>query len=83
MAKSPILLDFSLLKNNANFRAVFFARLISILGLGMLTVAVPVQIQQMTGSTLQVGLAVTLDGAGMFIGLLLGAYWQTDLIGAH
>ncbi len=72
MAKSPILLDFSLLKDNANFRAVFFARFISILGLGMLTVAVPVQIQMMTGSTLQVGLAVTLDGVGMFIGLLLG-----------
>ncbi|CAM3299110.1 MULTISPECIES: enterobactin transporter EntS [Yersinia] len=72
MAKSPILLDFSLLKNNANFRAVFIARLISVLGLGMLTVAVPVQIQAMTGSTLQVGLAVTLDGLGMFIGLLLG-----------
>ncbi|CNE51424.1 enterobactin transporter EntS [Yersinia kristensenii] len=72
MAKSPILLDFSLLRENANFRAVFFARFISILGLGMLTVAVPVQIQMMTGSTLQVGLAVTLDGLGMFIGLLLG-----------
>ncbi|MGE4802274.1 enterobactin transporter EntS [Yersinia hibernica] len=72
MAKLPILLDFSLLKDNANFRAVFFARFISILGLGMLTVAVPVQIQMMTGSTLLVGLAVTLDGVGMFIGLLLG-----------
>ncbi|EKN4695064.1 enterobactin transporter EntS [Yersinia ruckeri] len=72
MAKSPILLDFSLLKNNVNFRAVFIARLISVLGLGMLTVAVPVQIQAMTGSTLQVGLAVTLDGLGMFVGLLLG-----------
>lgn len=38
----------------------------------MLAVAVPVQIQQLTQSPLLVGLAVTLAGAGMFIGLLTG-----------
>lgn len=31
-----------------------------------------IQIQAMTGSTLQVGVAVALDGVGMFIGLMLG-----------
>ncbi|RLM24498.1 MFS transporter [Brenneria alni] len=72
MAKSSILLDFSLLKNNAHFRAIFVARMLSVFALGMLAVGVPVQIQTMTGSTLQVGIAVALDGIGMFVGLILG-----------
>ncbi|WP_375591682.1 enterobactin transporter EntS [Chitiniphilus eburneus] len=70
--KGSILLDFSLLKENRNFRAVFCARMMSVLGLGMMTVAVPVQIHQLTGSTLQVGVAMALDGLGMFIGLMIG-----------
>ncbi|MEC5320486.1 enterobactin transporter EntS [Brenneria populi subsp. brevivirga] len=72
MAKSSILLDFSLLKDNKPFRAIFVARMLSVFALGMLNVGVPVQIQTMTGSTLQVGLAVALDGVGMFVGLILG-----------
>lgn len=72
MAKSAFLLDFSLLKSNAHFRAIFYARMLSVFSLGMLAVGVPIQIQNMTGSTLQVGVAVALDGAGMFIGLMLG-----------
>lgn len=72
MAKSSILLDFSLLKHNAHFRAIFCARMLSVFSLGMLAVGVPVQIQAMTGSTLLVGVAVALDGVGMFIGLMLG-----------
>ncbi|MDE9534105.1 enterobactin transporter EntS [Xenorhabdus bovienii] len=72
MAKSSILLDFSLLKNNAHFRAIFIARMLSVFALGMLTVGVPVQMQSLTGSTLQVGIVVALDGIGMFIGLMLG-----------
>ncbi|MFP1982916.1 enterobactin transporter EntS [Lonsdalea quercina] len=72
MAKTSILLDFSLLKNNAHFRAIFVARMLSVFSLGMLAVGVPIQIQSMTGSTLQVGVAVALDGVGMFIGLMCG-----------
>ncbi|MBP2848978.1 enterobactin transporter EntS [Dickeya oryzae] len=72
MAKSSFFLDFSLLRQNAHFRAIFMARMLSVFALGMLTVGVPVQIQAMTGSTLQVGMAVALDGIGMFIGLMLG-----------
>ncbi|AMC37136.1 enterobactin transporter EntS [Janthinobacterium sp. B9-8] len=70
--RSSIFVDFSLLKNNSNFRSVFIARLISVLSLGMLTVAVPVQIHALTGSALHVGLAVALDGVGMFVGLMCG-----------
>ncbi|WP_264273069.1 enterobactin transporter EntS [Duffyella gerundensis] len=72
MKKSSHLIDLSLLKTHPDFRAVFVARFLSILALGMLVVAVPVQIQQLTHSSWQVGLSVTLAGGGMFIGLLLG-----------
>jgi len=72
MNKSSYFIDLSLLKTHPAFRAVFIARFISIVALGMLAVAVPVQIQHMTHSPLLVGLAVTLAAAGMFIGLLTG-----------
>lgn len=69
---SSFLVDFGLLRRNAHFRAVFVARMMSVLSLGILTIAVPVQIHQMTGSVLQVSVAIALDGAGMFAGLLVG-----------
>lgn len=72
MKKNSVWLNLSLLKTHPAFRAVFFARLISILSLGLLGVAVPVQIQHLTGSTLQVGLAVTLTGGAMFVGMMMG-----------
>lgn len=72
MNKPSPLIDLSLLKTHPAFRAVFIARFISIVALGMLAVAVPVQIQQLTRSPALVGLAVTLAGAGMFVGLLTG-----------
>jgi ENTS family enterobactin (siderophore) exporter len=42
------------------------------LSLGLLGVAVPVQIQMMTHSSWLVGLSVTLTGGAMFIGLMVG-----------
>ena len=56
MNKQSWLLNLSLLKTHPAFRAVFLARFISIVSLGLLGVAVPVQIQMMTHSTWQVGL---------------------------
>lgn len=72
MASSKLFVDCGLLKTNVHFRRLLVARTISLLGLGLLAVAVPIQIYGMTGSSALVGLAVALDGAGMFIGLLLG-----------
>lgn len=72
MNKPSHLIDLSLLKTHPAFRAVFVARFISILALGLLTVAVPVQVQQLTQSPALVGLAVTVAAAGMFTGLLTG-----------
>lgn len=72
MNKPSHFIDLSLLKSHPAFRAVFIARFISIVALGMLAVAVPVQIQQMTASSWLVGLGVTVAACGMFIGLLTG-----------
>ncbi|KAB8307393.1 enterobactin transporter EntS [Erwinia endophytica] len=72
MKKHSFFLNLSLLKTNPAFRAVFLARFISILALGLLAVAIPVQIQQLTGSSLQVSLGVTLTGLAMFTGLMMG-----------
>ncbi len=71
MNKQSWLLNLSLLKTHPAFRAVFLARFISIVSLGLLGVAVPVQIQMMTHSTWQVGLSVTLTGGAMFVGLMV------------
>ncbi|APG17125.1 enterobactin transporter EntS [Kosakonia radicincitans] len=72
MKQQSWLLNLSLLRTHPAFRAVFLARFISILSLGLLGVAVPVQIQAMTHSSWQVGLSVTLTGSAMFIGLMFG-----------
>lgn len=72
MRRPGLLIDLSLLKTHPPFRSVFLARFISMLALGMLTVALPIQINQLTHSPALVGLAVTLAGAGMLIGLLSG-----------
>jgi ENTS family enterobactin (siderophore) exporter len=70
--KSSLFVDLGLLRRNRDFCSVFIARTISLLGLGMLSVAVPMQIYALTGDTFHVGLAMALEGAGMFVGLLLG-----------
>jgi ENTS family enterobactin (siderophore) exporter len=72
MKQQSWLLNLSLLRTHPAYRAVFLARFISILSLGLLGVAVPVQIQAMTHSSWQVGLSVTLTGSAMFIGLMFG-----------
>ncbi|WP_222889848.1 enterobactin transporter EntS [Enterobacter sp. C2] len=72
MTRQSWLINVSLLRTHPAFRAVFIARFISIVSLGLLGVAVPVQIQAMTHSSWRVGLAVTLTGGAMFVGLMLG-----------
>ncbi|MEP2616933.1 MAG: enterobactin transporter EntS, partial [Marinomonas sp.] len=70
--KKSMFVDFSLLRSHQNFRNIFIARTISILGLGMLTVSIPVQVYSITGDSLQVGVVMALEGLGLFVGLLLG-----------
>lgn len=72
MSFKSLLTDFSLLKHNANFRHVFIARTLSLLTIGMLVVAIPKQVYDLTGDTLQVAIALACEGIAMFVGLLLG-----------
>lgn len=72
MNKKSIFVDLGLLKINRDFRNVFIARTISLLGLGMLSVAIPLQVYALTGDSFFVGLALALEGTGLFVGLLLG-----------
>jgi len=65
-------LDWGLLVRNPHFRHVFIARSISLLGLGFLAVAVPLQVYELSGDSAAVGLAMALEGLGLFVGLLAG-----------
>jgi len=80
MNQSSFFVNISLLKQNTNFRRVFVARTISVMAFGILLVAVPVQVHQLTGSTVQVSLAMLLDGIGMFTDPV-EEHCQTDLNG--
>ena len=48
MSKTSFLLDFGLLRSHAAFRTLFIARLVSVLSLGLLAVAIPIQVQALT-----------------------------------
>lgn len=69
---SRLLTDFSILKHNRHFRNVFIARTVSLLTIGMLVVAIPHQVYQLTQDSLAVALALACEGISMFLGLLLG-----------
>jgi ENTS family enterobactin (siderophore) exporter len=72
MSQPSLFIDLSLIRTHAAFRAVFFARLLSLVSLGLLGIAIAVQVQALTQSPWKVGLAVSLAGVGMFVGLMLG-----------
>ncbi|UGA40118.1 hypothetical protein JOS77_12630 [Chromobacterium haemolyticum] len=84
MKKSPIFVDFSLLRLNPHFRSIFIARMISVFAFGILMVAVPVQIHQLTGSTLQVGAAMALrwTASACSPAWCAAACWRTAWIAA-
>ncbi|MCX2802549.1 enterobactin transporter EntS [Microbulbifer thermotolerans] len=72
MSKKSLFVDFSILKSNRHFRHVFIARTISLLGLGILSVAIPLQTYELTGDSFHVGSVMAVEGAGLFVGLLWG-----------
>lgn len=67
-----LVIDTGPLRTSPAFRRIFIARTISIFGLGMLAVAIPLQLYGLTGSTLQVGAAATVEGLCAFAGMLVG-----------
>lgn len=66
------LFDLRPLRESAAFRRIFIARTISIFGIGMLMVGVPIQVYDLTGSSPMVGLVSALEGGAAIGGMLLG-----------
>lgn len=71
-AARSLLVDVSPLRESAPFRRIFVARLISLVGIGLLLVSVPVQTYELTGSSAQVGAATAATAISTFVGMLLG-----------
>lgn len=67
-----IFLDLRPLRDSVNFRRIFIARTISLLGIGMLTVSVPIQTYDLSGSTFIVGLVAAVEGIATIGGMLAG-----------
>lgn len=67
-----MLMDLGPLRDSRPFRNVFIARTVSVFGIGMLAVAVPVQVYEMTGSTAHVGGVSAAEGFALFAGFLWG-----------
>jgi MFS transporter, ENTS family, enterobactin (siderophore) exporter len=68
---SALALDLSPLRASRSFRLLFAGRVVSLLGLGMLIVALPVQVYALTGSSLQVAGVNTTLGVAAFAGTLV------------
>ncbi|MFC9999084.1 enterobactin transporter EntS [Nocardia sp. NPDC127526] len=71
-AVGGLLIDTSPLKASRGFRCAFAARLVSVLGIGLLMVALPVQVYQLTGSSLHVAGVTTVTAVALFAGSLAG-----------
>jgi len=72
MSTGGVLFDLRPLRESAAFRRIFIARTISIFGIGMLMVGVPIQVYDLTGSSPTVGLVSALEGGAAIGGMLLG-----------
>ncbi|TDB89358.1 enterobactin transporter EntS, partial [Actinomadura sp. KC216] len=65
-------MDVGPLRDSRPFRNVFIARTVSVFGIGMLAVAVPVQVYDLTGSTFHVGAVSAAEGFALLAGFLWG-----------
>ncbi|MGH3794141.1 MAG: enterobactin transporter EntS [Pseudonocardiaceae bacterium] len=72
MRLGQFVIDVAPLRASSGFRLVFAAQAISMLGAGLTSVAVYLQVYQLTGSSLQVGLIGLVFGLSVFVGLLAG-----------
>ncbi|GAA2257191.1 enterobactin transporter EntS [Streptomyces amakusaensis] len=66
------LIDISPLRDSRDFRAIFIARVVSLVGLGMATVALSDQVYDLTESTFQVAVAGTVMSITVLLGSLAG-----------
>ena len=72
MRASTFMIDVSPLRASREFRLVFSARIVSLLGIALTTVGVPWQVYAMTQSSLQVSVAALVVGATTLAGTLAG-----------
>lgn len=72
MSERGVLLDLRPLRESAPFRRVFIARTISIFGIGMLMVGVPIQMYALTESSFMVGLVAAVEGGASIGGMVVG-----------
>ncbi|RDI62802.1 enterobactin transporter EntS [Nocardia pseudobrasiliensis] len=71
-AAGGLLIDVSPLRASREFRCAFAARLVSVLGIGLLMVALPVQVYRLTGSSLHVAGVTSVTAVALFAGSLAG-----------
>jgi ENTS family enterobactin (siderophore) exporter len=67
-----LVIDVSPLRTSRPFRLLFTARLVTLMAVGLLVVAVPAQVYQLTGSSVQVAGVATTLGLATFIGSMAG-----------
>ncbi|MEE3850350.1 enterobactin transporter EntS [Gordonia sp. LSe1-13] len=71
-ATRSLFVDISPLRESKPFRRIFVARLISLVGIGLLLVSVPIQMFELTGSSAHVGAATAVTGITTFVGMIVG-----------
>ncbi|MFF8831198.1 enterobactin transporter EntS [Streptomyces sp. NPDC015131] len=77
MRVRDLLIDIEPLRTSRDFRAIFTARVVSLFGLGMATVALSAQVYEMTGSTFQVAVTSMIMSITVLVGSLWGG-WMAD-----
>ncbi|MFJ6727870.1 enterobactin transporter EntS [Streptomyces sp. NPDC091281] len=77
MRVRELLLDIEPLRASRDFRAIFVARVVSLFGLGMATVALSSQVYDLTESTFQVAAVSMIMSVSVLLGSLWGG-WMAD-----
>ncbi|GGK04056.1 MFS transporter [Pilimelia anulata] len=72
MRIGDLVVDTTPLRTNREFRALFVARLVSLFGFGLTTVAIPIQVYDLTRSSLQVSLVSAAVVVPMLVGTMVG-----------
>jgi len=65
-------IDLAPLRSSRSFCLIFWGRTVSIAGIGVMGAAVPLQVYELTGSSIQVALVLTVMGLAGFAGALSG-----------
>ncbi|RSS41390.1 enterobactin transporter EntS [Streptomyces sp. WAC08241] len=77
MRAGDLLVDIGPLRTSRDFRAIFIARIVSLFGLGMATVALSDQVYDLTGSTFGVAVSSMIMSVTVLAGSLWGG-WAAD-----